>query len=118
MILPAPTCSVFMDRQDRDGCFGGGVKTVAQAGYRGFRRGRSLVIPGLMNKLLAFCVRFLPRAWVSKVTKRLPAQRDRLPPVWNASLSPWRIMLPAIIMGSRCVGNSNATVPAGKRTRR
>jgi short-subunit dehydrogenase len=47
------------------------VRTVAQAGYRGFRRGRLLVIPGPTNKLGALAVRFVPRAWVRKVTKRL-----------------------------------------------
>ena len=44
---------------------------VARAGYRGFRRGKLLVIPGLRNKLGVFAVRFLPRAWVRKVVKRL-----------------------------------------------
>jgi hypothetical protein len=44
---------------------------VAQAGYRGFRRGRSIVIPGLKNKLLAAVVRFSPRTAVRKVVKRL-----------------------------------------------
>ena len=47
------------------------ARTVAQAGYRGFRRGKVLVIPGLRNKLGALAVRFVPRAWVRKVTKRL-----------------------------------------------
>jgi short-subunit dehydrogenase len=44
---------------------------VAQAGYRGFRRGRSIVIPGLKNKLLAAVVRCSPRTVVRKVVKRL-----------------------------------------------
>ena len=47
------------------------AKSVAQAGYRGFRRGRWLVIPGLGNKLGAFAVRFAPRLVVRKVVKRL-----------------------------------------------
>jgi len=47
------------------------AKTVAQAGYRGFRRGKVIVIPGLTNKLGAFSVRFVPRAWVRKLVKRL-----------------------------------------------
>jgi hypothetical protein len=46
------------------------AKTVAQAGYRGFRRGKVVVIPGLTNKLGAFSVRFVPRAWVRKLVKR------------------------------------------------
>ncbi len=47
------------------------VSSVAQAGYRGFRRGRLLVIPGLMNKVGTIAVRFTPRTLVRKVTKRL-----------------------------------------------
>jgi uncharacterized protein len=47
------------------------ARTAALAGYRGFRRGRSLVIPGLKNKLGAFAVRLAPRVWVRKIVKRL-----------------------------------------------
>ena len=47
------------------------ARAVAEAGYRGFRRGRLLVVPGLKNKLGAFGVRFVPRAWVRKMVKRL-----------------------------------------------
>jgi hypothetical protein len=47
------------------------ARTVAQAGYRGFRRGRLLVIPGPKNKLGVVAVRFAPRAWVRKAVKRL-----------------------------------------------
>jgi hypothetical protein len=47
------------------------AKTVAQAGYRGLRRGRLLVIPGLGNKLGAVAVRFTPRMLVRKFVKRL-----------------------------------------------
>ena len=47
------------------------ARTVAQAGYRGFRRGKVIVIPGLKNKLGALSVRFLPRILVRKLVKRL-----------------------------------------------
>lgn len=49
------------------------MQTVAAAGYRGFRHGKSLVIPGIQNKFLANIVRFSPRAVVRKVVKRLQA---------------------------------------------
>ncbi len=45
--------------------------SVAQAGYRGFRQGSVLVIPGSRNKLGAFAVRFAPRALVRKLVKHL-----------------------------------------------
>ena len=47
------------------------AKSVAQAGYRGFRRGRGLVIPGLRNKLGTVAVGLVPRLVVRKVVKRL-----------------------------------------------
>jgi short-subunit dehydrogenase len=49
------------------------AKTVAQQGYRGFRRGKVIVIPGLKNKLMAFSVRFSPRFVVRKLVKRFQA---------------------------------------------
>ena len=47
------------------------ARSVAQAGYRGFRRGRLLVIPGLKNNLGVLAVRFTPRFLIRKVVKRL-----------------------------------------------
>jgi len=42
----------------------------AAAGYRGFRQGKTIVIPGVANRLLAMAGRFLPRAVVRRLTKR------------------------------------------------
>ena len=47
------------------------AESVARSGYRGFRRGAVIVIPGLMNKLGAFSVRFAPRVVVRKLVKIL-----------------------------------------------
>jgi uncharacterized protein len=47
------------------------ARAVAQLGYRGFRRGKVIVIPGLKNKLTAFSVRLAPRILVRKLVKRL-----------------------------------------------
>ena len=44
---------------------------VARIGYRGFRRGKVIVIPGWKNRLGTFSVRFAPRALVRKLVKRL-----------------------------------------------
>lgn len=46
-------------------------RKVAEAGYRGFRRGGVIVIPGLKNKLTAFSVHLGPRSFVRKLVKRL-----------------------------------------------
>lgn len=39
---------------------------VARAGYRGLRKGKVLVIPGILNRILVFGSRFLPRAVTRK----------------------------------------------------
>jgi short-subunit dehydrogenase len=48
---------------------------VARAGYAGLLRGRRLVIPGLMNKMLAQSVRVSPRRLTTKVTRALQERR-------------------------------------------
>lgn len=47
------------------------ARTVAEAGYQGFRAGKVLVVPGFRNKFGVFSVRFAPRALVRKLVKRL-----------------------------------------------
>ena len=46
---------------------------VARAGHDGLRRGRTLVIPGLLNQALAFSVRLSPRILVTKISGYLQA---------------------------------------------
>jgi short-subunit dehydrogenase len=50
-----------------------GAPTVARAGYRAFRRGRVLVVPGWRNRLGVFGVRLLPRAVARRVAGYLQA---------------------------------------------
>ena len=75
-LAPGPTVTGFgvasgMDKSlvFRLGTMGADV--VARAGYRGFRRGKVIVVPGLRNKLTAFSVRLGPRSFVRKLVKRL-----------------------------------------------
>lgn len=49
----------------------GSSKKVALAGYKGMLKGKTLIIPGLVNKTLAQSVRFSPRKLVAKVTRSL-----------------------------------------------
>ena len=44
---------------------------VAKIGYRGFLKGKVIVIPGLMNKIGVQSVRISPRAAVRRVTRKL-----------------------------------------------
>ena len=75
-LAPGPTQTRFSSRagmQDTMLFKQGTMKAerVAQAGYRGFRAGKTLIVPGLQNKFAAFAIRFLPRAVVRKLVKHL-----------------------------------------------
>jgi uncharacterized protein len=48
-----------------------GAAEVARIGYRGFRRGRTIVLPGASNRLSALAAQLSPRSWVRKVVKGL-----------------------------------------------
>jgi uncharacterized protein len=41
--------------------------SVARAGHRGLRRGRTLVVPGLRNRMVVFSVRLLPRVLAARI---------------------------------------------------
>ncbi len=43
------------------------VESVARAGHQGFRRGRTLVVPGTSNHFSTFGLRFLPRPAARKI---------------------------------------------------
>ncbi|MGZ4890418.1 MAG: SDR family NAD(P)-dependent oxidoreductase [Candidatus Angelobacter sp.] len=49
---------------------------VAKAGYKGMMRGKSMVIPGTFNKLLAQSVRFSPRKVVTLVSRMVQEKTD------------------------------------------
>jgi len=51
------------------------ARSVAEAGYRGMKRGRRVVIPGIGNWILAEAVRFTPRRLVTAVS--LAVQKTR-----------------------------------------
>jgi hypothetical protein len=44
---------------------------VARVGYDGLRRGKTLVIPGLANRLLAQSIRFTPRKLVTRIVRSM-----------------------------------------------
>ncbi|MCB9378232.1 MAG: SDR family oxidoreductase [Holophagales bacterium] len=50
--------------------------TVARAGYRGFLRGRRVVVPGVANKAGAVAVRGIPRGTAAKIVARLQKGRE------------------------------------------
>ncbi len=77
VLAPGPTATEFQKRAEmessglmrRIGVMD--AATVAEAGYKGMRRGRKLVIPGTVNKLGQMGVRFAPRRIVPGVVHRI-----------------------------------------------
>ncbi|CAA9573684.1 MAG: 3-oxoacyl-[acyl-carrier protein] reductase [uncultured Thermomicrobiales bacterium] len=81
-LCPGPTATEFGDRAglETSKLFQRGVvmeaSTVAAIGYAGMRAGKTLVIPGAHNWLLAESVRFAPRAAVTRLVKRMQERVD------------------------------------------
>ena len=77
-LCPGPTATEFAARADMEKSrlfMLGRMRSqdVARAGYRGMLRGKRLVIPGLMNKLVMQSVRFTPRKMVTAIAGSLNA---------------------------------------------
>ena len=51
------------------------AETVAQMGYDALMKGKIIIIPGFMNKMMAKCVRFIPRKIVTKIVRSM--QEDK-----------------------------------------
>lgn len=51
------------------------AESVADIGYQGMMRGRTLVIPGLPNKLLTLVVRLAPRKMIARFVHRMQEER-------------------------------------------
>jgi hypothetical protein len=52
------------------------ARAVAEAGYRGMLDGKTIVIPGLRNALVARAVGFMPRRMVTKVVRGIQERRS------------------------------------------
>jgi len=77
-LCPGPTATEFATRADMEKSrlfMLGRMRSqdVARAGYKGLLRGKRLVIPGLMNKLVMQSVRFTPRKMVTAIAGSLNA---------------------------------------------
>ncbi|MDQ0245515.1 short-subunit dehydrogenase [Bacillus fengqiuensis] len=75
-LCPGPTETGFSNRANlqESKLFKSGVmdvKEVASVGYKGFHSGKTVVIPGAQNKLLARSVRFMPRKVVTSVVRNV-----------------------------------------------
>ena len=75
-LCPGPTRSGFQERAGMGASklFRRGVmeaSEVAETAYRAFMKGKTTIVPGLRNKLLAFSVRFGPRKLLPAIVRRL-----------------------------------------------
>lgn len=83
-LCPGPTKTRFQERAGIEAMkrYGGwrvlDAETVARVGYRGMMEGRTVVVPGLFNKLLVFTVRLGPRNLVTRIARRLQEGRKRV----------------------------------------
>jgi short-subunit dehydrogenase len=81
VLCPGPTTTEF---QERAGMNGSGLlrlpfmdaASVARIGYRGLMRNRTVIIPGLRNKILAHASRHSPRKMVTRLVRRLQGKVD------------------------------------------
>ena len=74
VLCPGPTWSGFQKSAGMDASklFRSGVmkaSDVAEIAYRGFMRGKTTIIPGLRNKILAFSVRLGPRKLLPMIVR-------------------------------------------------
>lgn len=60
---------LFKDKKIMD------AETAAKAGYIGLKEGKSVVIPGVQNKLLAFGTRIAPREFVTKIARLIQEKK-------------------------------------------
>ena len=75
-LCPGPTESGFQKKANMEDSklFSGKImdaQTVARIGYRGLMTNKTVVIPGLRNKILVETVRFSPRKMVTRVVRNM-----------------------------------------------
>lgn len=78
VLCPGPTLTGFQKRahMETSPLVSGnlpvmGAAEVARIGYRALMKGKTLVVPGFVNRMLAFSVRLGPRKLVTAITRRI-----------------------------------------------
>jgi short-subunit dehydrogenase len=85
-LCPGPTPTGFQERANPGGKSlfplmpKMSAEQVAEIGWRGFERGRRVVIPGLINKLVAFFAPRGPRSLLLAIVSRISTKRQSVAP--------------------------------------
>ncbi|GAB4169771.1 MAG: SDR family oxidoreductase [Calditrichia bacterium] len=79
-LCPGPTETAFHDRAGTRSSvlmqkLNMSAEKCAHIAFEGFMNGKRLIIPGMMNKIGVFLVRFFPRSWVLSVVKLFMKQK-------------------------------------------
>lgn len=81
-LCPGPTDTGFMDRANLHDSklFSGKLKTtsvqlVAEKGYKGMMSGKTVVVPGLSNRILVTISQLAPRKLVTKIVRNIQEKR-------------------------------------------
>ena len=82
-LCPGPVPTEFQARagltaSQRHGLLEISAPEIAEAGYRGFAAGKRLVVPGRLNKLVPFFLRFAPRGVVVALVGQPPEKPQNL----------------------------------------
>jgi short-subunit dehydrogenase len=82
VLCPGPVPTEFQKRAGFEtgaslGIISQSADAVAEAGYRGLRRGKRVVIPGMANRLMVSIMRFLPRNTLMASVGRYNSRRIR-----------------------------------------
>lgn len=80
ILCPGPTETGFQQRASMEDSklLDGGIMSaeqVADIAYKAFMAGKTLIIPGTQNKLLAFMIRFMPRKLVTKTVRKVQERK-------------------------------------------
>lgn len=81
-LCPGPTRTDFFERAGMKGSklekipFIMSPAEVAEIGFSGLRKGKTIVIPGLVNKIIAFSARLFPRGLITTITGYLNHEKN------------------------------------------
>lgn len=78
-LCPGPTMTEFEKMEEISGIFNKmktmSAKKVAEIAYKDFSRGKSIIIPGKLNKVAVFFGEFIPRNLALKIVKKIQEKK-------------------------------------------